>query len=72
MPLHADITAQTNGAHFLRADMHIHSYGNSGSYDVADPDMTPAGIIDKCIAENLKVIAITDHNTTGNVAEAVQ
>lgn len=24
----------SNGAHFLKADLHIHSYGAGGSYDV--------------------------------------
>lgn len=24
----------SNGAHFLKADLHIHSYGDGGSYDV--------------------------------------
>jgi predicted metal-dependent phosphoesterase TrpH/ABC-type lipoprotein export system ATPase subunit len=70
MALADDIAAQSNGAHFLRADLHIHSYGPGGSYDVRDAGMTPQAIIDLAIAENLQLIAITDHNTVGNVRAA--
>jgi len=31
----------TTGVKFLRADLHIHSYGKFGSYDVTDHTMTP-------------------------------
>ena len=34
--------------------------------------MTPAAIVDLANAENLQVIAITDHNVIGNIREAVQ
>ena len=72
MTLHDEISAQSNGAHFLRADLHIHSYGKGGSYDVKDAGMTPQAIVDSAIAENLQVIAITDHNVIGNVRAAVE
>ncbi|MDR3412379.1 MAG: AAA family ATPase [Formivibrio sp.] len=72
MALQDEFVAQSNGAHFLRADLHIHSFGGGGSYDVKDNTMTPSAIVDLAIAENLQVIAITDHNTVGNVREAVQ
>jgi ABC-type cobalamin/Fe3+-siderophores transport system ATPase subunit len=72
MALHDEITAHSNGAHFLRADLHIHSYGKGGSYDVKDAGMTPQAIVDLAIAENLQVIAITDHNVIGNVRAAVE
>jgi len=72
MALEDDIVAQSNGAHFLRADLHIHSYGDEGSYDVKDAAMTPEGIVDAAIRENLKVIAIADHNAVGNVRRAVK
>src|SRR5260370_38302072 len=72
MALHDEISAQSNGAHFLRADLHIHSFGKGGSYDVKDPGMTPQAIVDLAIAENLQVIAITDHNVIGNVRAAVE
>jgi DNA polymerase III alpha subunit len=72
MVLQDEVVAESNGAHFLRADLHIHSFGSGGSYDVKDNTMTPTAIIDLAIAENLQVIAITDHNVIGNVREAVQ
>jgi hypothetical protein len=67
MALLDEIVAQSNGAHFLRADLHIHSYGGHGSYDVKDLSMTPEGIVDAAISENLKVVSIADHNAVGNV-----
>src|SRR5258707_7702315 len=72
MALHDEISAQSNGAHFLRADLHIHSFGKGGSYDVKDAGMTPQAIVDLAIAENLQVIAITDHNVIGNVRAAIE
>jgi predicted metal-dependent phosphoesterase TrpH len=71
MALQDEIEALSNGAHFLRADLHIHSFGPRGSYEVKDNTMTPAGIVDLAINENLQVIAITDHNVVGNVRAAV-
>ena len=72
MALQDEVAALTNGAHFLRADLHIHSFGESGSYDVKDAGMTPEAIVDAATAENLKVIAIADHNAIGNVARALK
>ena len=72
MALLDEIVAQSSGAHFLRADLHIHSYGDQGSYDVRDATMTPEGIVDTAIRENLQVVAITDHNAVGNVRRAVK
>jgi ABC-type lipoprotein export system ATPase subunit len=72
MALHDEIGAQSNGAHFLRADLHIHSFGKGGSYDVKDAGMTPQAIVDLAITENLQVIAITDHNVIGNVRAAIE
>ena len=35
------------GAKFLRADLHIHSYGkDTGSFDVEDETMIPEAIVD--------------------------
>jgi ABC-type Mn2+/Zn2+ transport system ATPase subunit/histidinol phosphatase-like PHP family hydrolase len=62
----------SNGAHFLKADLHIHSYGAGGSYDVNDVQMTPPGIVDTAIAKGLSVISITDHNEVMNSCTAVQ
>lgn len=67
----AEISGHSNGAQFQRADLHIHSFGALGSYDVTDVGMTPEGIVDLAIAENLQVIAVTDHNVVGNVRRAV-
>lgn len=68
----SEIEKIENGAKFYRADLHIHSYGEVGSYDVKDTNMTPSNIIDKAIEENLSIISITDHNSIGNLKEAVE
>src|SRR5260370_41139206 len=67
-----DIKQLSNGAQFRRADLHIHSFKDGGSYDVEDIGMTPQAIVDTAIAENLQVIAITDHNVVTNVRNAVK
>lgn len=72
MALYDEIKANTDGALFRRADLHIHSFGDGGSYDNFDNTMTPEAIVDTAIAENLQVIAITDHNAIGNVAAAIK
>ena len=71
MALVNEILAESNGAHFLRADLHIHSFGDQGSYDVKDAAMTSEGIVDAAIKENLQVVAIADHNAIGNIQRAV-
>ena len=43
-------------AYFARADLHIHSYGEEGSYDVADPEMTPEAIVDRAVGAELEGI----------------
>lgn len=66
-----DIT-YNNGARFIRADLHIHSYGkDSGSFDVTDQDMTPEKIVDTAIDFNLQIISITDHNEILNSKAAI-
>ena len=67
-----EINHHSNGAQFRRADLHIHSFREGGSYDVDDAAMTSEGIVDTALAENLQVIAITDHNAIGNVRRAVK
>ena len=62
----------SNGAHFVKADLHIHSYGNGGSYDVTDSQMNPQNIVDTAIEKGLSVISITDHNASLNSCAAVQ
>lgn len=71
MELIEEITSVSRGAEFYRVDLHIHSYGTGGSYDVKDSNMTPEKIIDTAISENLHVISITDHNAIGNVQMAL-
>ncbi len=60
------------GAQFLRADLHIHSYGEFGSYDVEDTTMTPLAIVDTAIEKNLSIISITDHNEIQNSHTAIE
>jgi len=71
MGLLDDVSAVTAGAEFRRADLHINSFGEDGSYDVTDPAMTPEAIVDTAVAERLEVIAVTDHNAVGNVRRAI-
>lgn len=71
MSLLQEIQNESNGALFRRADLHIHSFGEGGSYDVTDASMTPEGIVDTAIAEQLDLIAITDHNNIANVRPAL-
>jgi energy-coupling factor transporter ATP-binding protein EcfA2 len=63
------ITDLPRGAHFVRADLHIHSF--VGSHDVKDTSATPEGIVATAAREGLKIIAITDHNEISGVAAAV-
>ena len=67
-----EIKKTSNGAQFRRADLHVHSFKDGGSYDVDDVGMTPHGIVDTAITENLQVIAIADHNVITNVRAAVK
>jgi histidinol phosphatase-like PHP family hydrolase len=60
------------GARFLRADLHIHSFGEFGSYDVTDHSMTPEAIVDTAIEKGLSIISITDHNEIHNVDAAIR
>ena len=60
------------GAKFVRADLHIHSYGiDFGSFDVKDEKMTPQNIVDTALSSNLKIISITDHNEILNSKIAI-
>ena len=61
----------STGAKFLRADLHIHSYGEFGSYDVIDTTMTPQAIVDTAIEKGLGIISITDHNEIFNSNTAI-
>lgn len=60
------------GADFVRADLHIHSYGrHDGSFDVDDVEMTPENIVDTALDKNLSIISIADHNEINNSKIAI-
>lgn len=63
------ILEQAVGATFVRADLHIHSFGSS--HDVRDVTMTPENIVSTAVDEGLSLIAVTDHNEIGNVEKAI-
>ncbi|MBA4190008.1 MAG: hypothetical protein C0467_18645 [Planctomycetaceae bacterium] len=63
-----DVLTIDNGAKFLNADLHVHSYGASA--DVRDKTMTPDAIIESAVTQGISLLAITDHNTDKNVAVA--
>lgn len=65
----ADVLALSNGASFVRGDLHIHSV--VGSHDVTDPQATPENIVQTAIDSGLSVIAIADHNEITAVAGAL-
>jgi histidinol phosphatase-like PHP family hydrolase len=60
-----EVLAQPTGARFVRADLHIHSFG--ASHDVRDQSMTPTAIVATAAREGLGIIAVTDHNEITNV-----
>lgn len=60
------------GAKFVRADLHIHSFGTTGSFDVTDEMLTPENIVNTSISKNLSIISITDHNEIQNVEKAIE
>ncbi|HZW04812.1 MAG TPA: PHP domain-containing protein, partial [Anaerolineaceae bacterium] len=51
----------------FRAELHVHTVLSA----CAEIEMLPPLIVEEALAKGIDVIAITDHNTTGNVA-AVQ
>ncbi len=55
-----DFSNTENGSQFVRADLHIHSFGfENGSFDVSDSTMTPQNIVDTALNKGLKMISIT-------------
>lgn len=52
----------------LRYDLHIHS----ALSPCGDPDMTPNNIVNMALLCGLNLIAVSDHNTTGNVAAVME
>lgn len=69
--LPTEIEKQEGGAVFVRADLHIHSFGEGGSYDVTDTALAPEAIVDSALAAGIKVIAIADHHKGANSRVAV-
>lgn len=68
-----EIITLSSGAQFVRADLHIHSFGaEDGSFDVTDTDMTPDKIVDTAIEQKLSIISITDHNEITNSRKAIE
>jgi DNA repair ATPase RecN len=68
----SSLRANSVDSRFRRADLHIHSFGPSGSGDVKDSTMTPSAIVTAAESLGLTVISITDHNRIGNVAPAIE
>lgn len=64
-PPFKDFSHLSSGARFLRADLHVHSYGVSR--DVHDEEMTVDAIVRTALARHLDVIAIADHNAIDSV-----
>ncbi len=52
----------------LRYDLHIHS----ALSPCGDPDMTPNNIVNMAMICGLDMIAVSDHNTTGNVGAVME
>lgn len=69
MDAYDSISAQTAGASFFRADLHVHCFG--GSHDVTDPAMTPEAVVSTAVQEKLSLIAIADHNEISCVERAL-
>lgn len=67
-----DFSGINSGAKFYKADLHIHSFGEDGSFDVTDNTMTPENIVDTAIEKGLSIISITDHNEDRNVSKAIK
>lgn len=52
----------------IRVDLHIHTLLSP----CAEAEMTPRNILERAISHKLDAIAITDHNSTGNVRSVVE
>jgi PHP domain-containing protein len=65
----AEIEKIDNGAQFLNADLHVHSF--DGSHDVKDSTMTVEAIIEAAAKLNIRILAVTDHNTDRNVERSI-
>jgi putative AbiEii toxin of type IV toxin-antitoxin system/AAA domain-containing protein len=58
------------GARFLRADLHIHTYGVSA--DVDDPEANVEGVLATARERGLDLIAVTDHNAIDSVESLLE
>jgi ABC-type phosphate transport system ATPase subunit len=65
-----EIEAFENGAQFLNADLHVHSFG--ASHDVKDSTMTVEAIVDAAATLGIRILAITDHNTAANTEKSIE
>ena len=64
-----EIEAFVNGAQFMNADLHVHSFG--GSHDVKDGTMTVEAIVDTAVKMGVQVLAITDHNNDASTEKSI-
>jgi predicted ATPase len=55
------------GAHFVRADLHVHTRP-----DVGEARWSPEDYVKAALAADLKVLAITDHNTVDGVQPVLE
>lgn len=65
-----EIEKVDNGAQFLNADLHVHSFG--GSHDVKDATMTVEAIVDEAVKLGIRILAITDHNADTNTKQSIE
>lgn len=56
------------GADFVRADLHVHTYADS----VTEPEPDLDAYISAAVANDIRVLAITDHNTAQFVRGAIK
>lgn len=64
-----DLDVVESGALFFRVDLHIHSAG--GSSDVKDESMTPRAVLQTAAQRGIALVAITDHNSTASLPQAI-
>jgi predicted metal-dependent phosphoesterase TrpH len=62
----------SSGAESIRIDLHIHSYGTDGSYNVSAIEIQSEKIVDEVQRYKLGIISTTDHNEIFNCQKAVQ
>ena len=52
-------------AHAIQVDLHLHTTHSDGT-------LTPTEVVDLCAARGLRVISVSDHDTTNGLPEAMQ